>query len=95
MTTPKKIAAIAAVLLIGVSFLSGSSSHTCHAVYTTYKVQSGDTFWTVVQRYFEKDSRRLYLLEYHDEIRELNPEIAARNCQLKPGDVLNLRYYEE
>ena len=94
MTTPKKIASIAAVLLIGTSFLSGSSNPR-HAVYATYKVQSGDTFWTVAQRYFEKDSRRLYLLEYHDEIRRLNPEIAARNCQLQPGDVINLRYYED
>lgn len=94
MTTPKKIVSIAAVLLIGASFLSGSSTPH-HAVYTTYKVQSGDTFWTVAQRYFEKDSRNLYLLEYHDEIRKLNPEIAARNCQLQPGDIINIRYYKE
>lgn len=93
MTTPKKLAAVAAIFAVG--FLSGSAhQRDFTATQIRYVVQPGDTFWDVANRYYNRDSRRLYLLEYHDEIRQLNPQIAARHYQISPGDVINVRYYK-
>lgn len=97
MTKLKKIAAIAAVLIFGASFLSGTGNNqtTRNVVYTTYQAQTGDTFWDIANRYYNEDSRGLYLLEYQDEIRRLNPDLAERQYQLQPGDTVNICYYKD
>ena len=96
--TPKKIAAIAAIFAVG--FLSGSAHKQNeyveqHLTQEKYVVQPDDTFWDITTRYCGIDQRGKYLLEYQDEIRRLNPELAARKCQLQPGDVISVRYYKE
>lgn len=94
MTKLKKLAAVAAVFAVG--SLSGSAHqyNQFTATQERYVVKSGDTFWDVANRYYNRDSRRLYLLEYHDELRQLNPQLAARHYQISPGDVINVRYYK-
>lgn len=61
----------------------------------TYTVKSGDTFWDVTQVYRDKDARNLYIFDYQDEVRRLNPKIADNHCQLQPGDVITLHYVKK
>ena len=61
----------------------------------TYTVKSGDTFWAVTQVYRDKDARNLYIFDYQDEVRRLNPHIAENRCQLNPGDVITLQYVKK
>ena len=58
-----------------------------------YKVRSGDTFWNVTEYYRELDARNLYIMEYQDEVRELNPQLKDRHYQLQPNDVITVQYY--
>ena len=60
-----------------------------------YTVKAGDTFWAITSRYRDKDARNMYLLEYQDEVRELNPYLVERHCQLQPNDVITIRYVEK
>lgn len=61
----------------------------------SYRVRSGDTFWDITEKYYRKDVRQLYILEYMDEIRELNPQLKDVHYQLKPNDIVNVRYVVE
>ena len=58
-------------------------------------VKSGDTFWGITTYYRDKDARDMYLLEYQDEIRKLNPDLAANQCQVKPNDIITVQYVEK
>ncbi len=65
------------------------------AVQETYKVKGGDTFWDIAAKYREQDCRNLYILEFLEELKELNPSIAAKKNQLHVGDEMIVRYYVE
>ena len=58
-------------------------------------VKSGDTFWGITTYYRDKDARDMYLLEYQDEVRRLNPKITANQCQVKPNDIITVQYVEK
>lgn len=61
----------------------------------TYTVKAGDNFWYITENYREKDARNLYIFEYQDEVRELNPWLKESHNQLKVGDVITLQYMEK
>ena len=60
-----------------------------------YKVHAGDTFWNVTEYYRELDDRNLYIFEYQDEVRELNPHLKERHYQLQPDDVITVQYVQK
>ena len=88
----KKILAvlfIAGVCLSSTSFSQLEQKNLCTE---TYIVRAGDTFWDVSCRYRDLDARNLYIMEYQDELRELNSWLKDAHCQLKPNDVLTVHY---
>lgn len=88
----KKALIIAAVLVFGVINSSVDFPNN-HVVNTeVYRVHAGDTFWDVTQHFHKRDARNLYLLEYQDEIRALNPELKDRHFQLQPNDLITVQY---
>lgn len=93
----KKALAVCAILLFGAVTLStynhGAEKEVIHV--ETYKVRSGDTFWTISQYYRDLDARDLYIFEYQDELRELNPQLKNNGCQLQPNDLITVRYIKK
>ena len=61
------------------------------AVYETYTVKRGDTFWGISERYRDRDCRDVYIMQYKYELEKLNPEV--KPGELKAGDKLKVRYY--
>lgn len=61
--------------------------------YETYRVRAGDTFWDISEYYCNLDARNLYIFEYQDELRELNPWLKDRHNQLQPNDVITVKYF--
>ena len=92
-----KVKKILTVLLIAGSCLSFSSFNfgEQNICTETYKVRAGDTFWDISCRYRDMDARNLYILEYQDELRALNSWLKDTHCQLKPDDVLTVRYVKK
>lgn len=89
----KKALAVCAILLFGAVTLSTHNHGEKNiAHYETVKVRSGDTFWSISQHYRNLDDRDLYILEYQDEIRELNPHLKDSNYQLQPNDLITVKY---
>ena len=88
----KKAFCIAALVLFGLLNVSNFGADDPNLHVDTYKVKSGDTFWYVTQIYRDKDARNLYLFDYQDEVRRLNPYLADNHCQLQPGDIIKLQY---
>ena len=90
----KKLLATAAILIFGAATLSvnftDESKMEMHV--EKYKVRAGDTFWDVSRYYRDKDARNLYIFEYQDEIRELNPQLVEKKNQLTVGDEITVRY---
>lgn len=90
----KKLFATAAILIFGAATLSinytDESKMEVHV--EKYKVRAGDTFWDVSRYYRDKDARNLYIFEYQDELRELNPELVEKKNQLSVGDEITVRY---
>lgn len=90
----KKAMLALGLILFGVCNVSNFGAESDLQV-ETYTVKSGDTFWDVTRYYRDKDARNLYIFEYQDEVRRLNPHIADNQCQLKPGDVITLHYVKK
>ena len=89
----KKALAVCAVLLFGTAALSIDLTEGKNIVHVeNYKVRTGDTFWNVTEYYRELDARNLYIFEYQDEVRELNPHLKERHYQLQPNDVITVQY---
>ena len=90
----KKLFATAAILIFGAATLSinytDESEMEMHV--EKYKVRAGDTFWDVSRYYRDKDARNLYIFEYQDELRELNPYLVEKKNQLTVGDEITVRY---
>ena len=91
----KKALTICAILLFGAVNLStfnfGSDDNNFVHV-ETYEVKAGDTFWDVAHYYHKLDNRNLYIFEYMDELRELNPQLIENHCQLQPNDLITIKY---
>lgn len=89
----KKALAIGAILLFGIVNINVKHDDGNIIHVESYKVRSGDTFWDITEYYRERDSRNLYIMEYQDEVRELNPQLKERHYQLQPNDVITIQYY--
>ena len=88
----KKAFCAAALVLFGLINVSNFGADDPNLHVDSYKVKSGDTFWNVTQIYRDKDARNLYIFDYQDEVRRLNPYLVDNHCQLQPGDVIKLQY---
>ena len=90
----KKALTICAILLFGAVSLSVSfnddDKNFVHV--ETYQVKAGDTFWDVAHYYHKLDNRNLYIFEYMDELRDLNPQLKDNHCQLQPNDLIQIKY---
>ena len=92
----KKALAVGAILLFGAVNLSNFNQHRDEIIHVeNYKVRAGDTFWDITQYYRDLDARNLYIFEYQDEIRELNPHLKDKHFQLQPNDVITVRYVKK
>ena len=87
-------AAICAAL-IGIAAISIGMSRPApdtNLVEITYTVQPGDTWWSIVERFREKDADDRYILEYKQELEQLNE--GADLGKLTPGQKLRIQYRE-
>ena len=86
-------AAICAAL-VGIAAISiGMASRPAEDVQQveiTYTVQPGDTWWSIVERFREKDADDRYILEYKQELEQLNE--GANLGKLTPGQTLRIQY---
>ena len=89
-----KKAAICAAL-IGIAAISIGMSHPeadTHLIEVTYTVQPGDTWWSIVERFREMDADDRYILEYKQELEQLNEGVNLG--KLTPGQKLRIQYRE-
>ena len=87
----KKTAICAA--LVGIAAISIGMSRPAadtNLVEITYTVQPGDTWWSIVERFREKDADDRYILEYKQELEQLNE--GANLGKLTPGQTLRIQY---
>ena len=92
----KKLLTVGAILLFGTAALSVDFTDDKNIIHVeNYKVRAGDTFWNVTEYYRELDDRNLYIFEYQDEVRELNPQLKERHYQLQPDDVITVQYVQK
>ena len=91
----KKALAVAAILLFGAVNLSNFNQRQDVIHVETYRVKAGDTFWNVTEYYRDLDARDLYIFDYQDEVRDLNPKLKDNNCQLQPNDLITVHYVKK
>ena len=91
----KKALAVVAVLMFGLFSASVLDKPQDNIHIETYKVRAGDTFWNVTEYYRNLDERDLYIFDFMDEVRELNPHLVEKNCQLQPGDMITVKYVKK
>ena len=87
-----KKAAICAAF-IGIAAISIGMSRPAadtHLVETTYTVQPGDTWWSIVEHFRAMDAEDRYVLEYKHELDQLNDGVDLGN--LTPGQTLRIQY---
>ena len=91
----KKAFAIAGILLFGFFHISEFTPDDKNIIHVeNYKVRSGDTFWTITEHYRNLDARDLYIMEYQDEVRALNPHLRDNHFQLEPNDLIIVKYIQ-
>ncbi len=92
----KKALAVAAILLFGAVNLSNFNQQRDEIIHVeNYKVRAGDTFWNISERFYQLDDRNIYILEYQDELRTLNPHLKDNHFQLQPNDFITVRYVKK
>ena len=65
-----------------------------HVVSTMYVVKEGDTLIDICYTYQNLDCRHPYILEFMDEIKELNPFLTERKNNIRAGDKIFIQYLE-
>lgn len=80
-------------ILLGSGLLSSARSNASHRenlykYYTSIEVSSGDTLWTIAERY--ADSERVDRTGYIQEIKEINH---LQDDTIHAGDYLTISYY--
>ena len=85
------IAALVGIAAISIGMASRPAPDT-NLVEITYTVQPGDTWWSIVERFREKDAYDRYILEYKQELEQLNE--GADLGKLTPGQKLRIQYRE-
>ena len=86
---------IALVLLI-IAIYAATGFYGGELVEETYTVKRGDTFWSISEEYLKKNTgRRMYIMEFQHNIKELNPELLENHCQVSPGQQIRIQYWRE
>ncbi len=57
-----------------------------------YTVKSGDTLRGISERYLSQTGSHSYILEFEQQIKDLNPWLEDRKSLLQPGDQLIICY---
>ena len=86
------IAALVGIAAISIGVTNRPAADT-RLVETTYTVQPGDTWWSIVERFQDIDAEDRYVLEYKQELEQLNEGIDTGN--LTPGQKLRIQYREK
>ena len=82
-------AALVGIAAISIGMTSRPEADT-HLVETVYTVQPGDTWWGIVEYFRDLDAEDRYVLEYKQEMEQLNEGIDTGN--LTPGQKLRIQY---
>ena len=82
-------AALIGIAAISIGMASRPAADT-HIVETTYTVQPGDTWWSIVEKFRGMDVEDRYVLEYKSEMERLNDGVDLGN--LTPGQKLRIQY---
>ena len=82
-------AALVGIAAISIGLTSRPSADT-HLVEITYKVQPGDTWWSIVEHFREMDADDRYIFDYKHEMERLNKGVDLSN--LTPGQTLRIQY---
>ena len=85
------IAALVGIAAISIGLTSRPAADT-HQVETVYTVQPGDTWWSIVEHFRDLDAEDRYVLEYKQELDQLNEGVDLGN--LTPGQTLRIQYRE-
>ena len=85
------IAALVGIAAISIGLTNRPSADT-HLVETVYVVQPGDTWWSIVEHFRDVDAEDRYVLEYKQELDQLNDGVDLGN--LTPGQTLRIQYRE-
>ena len=83
------IAALIGIAAISIGLTSRPSADT-HLVETVYTVKPGDTWWGIVEHFRNVDVEDRYVLEYKQELDQLNEGVDLGN--LTPGQTLRIQY---
>ena len=83
------IAALVGIAAISIGLTSCPAADT-HLVETVYTVQPGDTWWGIVEHFRNVDVEDRYVLEYKQELDQLNEGVDLGN--LTPGRTLRIQY---
>lgn len=94
MTKLKKFFVVATLMFFGAATVSVQFAETPkYEVHVeSIKTVNGDTLWEIAEHYRALDDRNLYIFEYIDELRELNPALVENKNQLMPNDVITVKY---
>ena len=65
-----------------------------HTVSTMYVVKDGDTLIDICYTYQDLDYWHPYILEFMDEVKELNPFLSERKNNIRAGDKIKIQYLE-
>ena len=82
-------AALVGIAAISIGLTSRPAADT-HLVETVYTVQPGDTWWGIVEHFRDVDVEDRYVLEYKQELDQLNEGVDLGN--LTPGQALRIQY---
>ena len=94
IATMKRGTIIAAIGLSAALSLGAADGHDYRIVEEVYTVQSGDTLWTIGERFIQKNTYgRRYLPEYIEGIKQLNESLVESHGQVEPGQRLRITYW--
>ena len=60
-----------------------------------YVVQPGDTLWGIIEEYREEYAPDVYILDFQEDVLDCNPGLRERQGQVKPGDIIKIKYKKE
>ncbi len=83
--------------ILGIGWMTMEITDDLKPVEAVHIVQPAETFWDISEEYKEKEKgcRDIYLLEFQDEICDMNPWLNDNQKQVRPGDRIKIVYYIE
>lgn len=88
----------AALVVMAIVYTGGRYAEESEQVLVeaSYTVRPGDTLWSIAEDFMARNTGgRRYILEFEEDIVELNPWLLERHrgAELYPGDVLRVNYW--